>query len=145
MLLPVTLKVQSASGAQEVILGGYVAKSPEYRFVHEDVYRKIVSTLARYSDFVVEQAPRVSFLYYYGRGARKRELAAAVGTSDLNENMLERHPALSSPLMSAFRACSVMHALFTDAGRHFKDPEAKKLAEHSFDTAIQSILKVSII
>lgn len=142
LLVPVTVVVRAPThrgGATECAIEHFVAKSPEYLIVQQDIFARIHERLATTHTFGANQVRTIA--YRYRTPAALTFINSSSAT--MTEDFIARHPRAAQPLIAAYRSAGVWHTTFADAGNKFKDPTARALAMESLHRSILAVIDAS--
>lgn len=126
LLVPVGLRVKpNVSGRATLCrVGGFAAKTAECLRHEAELIRRIRDRAAKHG--------RIS--------QRGRSVGAEYSTiRDIERNVLQSMRGGAAALASALRDMAVIHSIFSDGGRRFKDQGAEKLAREKLERTINSI------
>ena len=139
LLVPVTVVVRAPThrgGATECAIEHFVAKSPEYLIVQQDIFARIHERLATTHAFGANQVRTIA--YRYRTPAALTFINSSSAT--MTEDFIAKHPRAAQPLIAAYRSAGVWHTTFADAGNKFKDPTARALAMESLHRSILAVI-----
>ena len=120
LLVPVGLRVKVNESGRATLckVSGYAAKTAECLRHEAELIRRLCDRAARH-------------------GVRNLELLKSV--KDIEARAKRTLTGAEAALASAFRDMAIIHSIFSDGGRRFKDQTAGKLASEKLERTINSI------